>query len=123
MRGVLLVLAACLIVFQSVAFRASAGVSSESSLAPTAEYCAIQKAAAGPSDAPGHHHHRHHHHDCVGCSASQLAAPVRAAMLVVLARLVPVAHTSKVWPLRDESPPPLSGWSSSWSSRAPPAFS
>jgi hypothetical protein len=84
------------------------------------EFCS---AASHSGDLPKQHS-RHHH--CALCVAgnrdvSQDEVSTLVAMVIVLA--IPHSHERQAWIRRDELTPPPIGWTSSWSSRAPPSFS
>jgi hypothetical protein len=82
------------------------------------EYCTTQRGDAHTS------HDRHDHQKCVSCSIAGRCAPgLLAAILVdVLAMERSADDGPPLYPCDEPDRRPI-GWASSWSARAPPAFS
>jgi hypothetical protein len=85
------------------------------------EFCNAGSHESG--DLPGQHSRHHHCALCVAGSrdVSHYEAAAVIATVVVLA--LPQSHDRPAWIRRDELTPSPIGWTSSWSSRAPPSFS
>lgn len=119
-RGCVALTVACLFVLQAIAIAAGpAHAALDAGLDQSFAYCSANS-DANDSSAPAHHVHGEH---CLICAAAEIVQPVRAIAFIALAVHAAPARAPLAWRLRDESPPPPSGWTSSWSSRAPPSFS
>jgi hypothetical protein len=93
----------------------SAGVSS---IAMTGEICHVGAGDGDRAPAPNHKHHRH----CAVCVADNRNAPIPAVVLIaaVVVFIAPPPDEARAWFVHDELAPLPLGWTSSWSSRAPP---
>lgn len=121
-QAVVASVAATLIVLQGLVFAASANApfahyGNQTVVASIAEYCGAQGRDDAP--APGRHGHSH---CCVVCAGSgRDASPLHmAALLSVVIYSAHGAIASVVRLVVDEPERRLIGWTSSWSSRAPP---
>ncbi|WP_457796517.1 hypothetical protein [Methylocystis sp. S23] len=108
---------ACLFFLQAIAVARAAPV--DAGFAGQPVFCAANESPDGPP-APAHHAHGEH---CLICAAAGVAQPVRTIVAIMAATIERSAPSPQEWRQRDECPPPVSGWTSSWSSRAPPSFS
>lgn len=109
--------AACLLFFQAIAF--SCAPQAGAGFAGQAVLCAASEGSDDPA-APTHHVHGEH---CLTCPNGGVTQPMRAVATIIAATIEPAAASPREWRRRDERPPPVSGWISSWSSQAPPFFS
>jgi hypothetical protein len=77
---------------------------------------------AGDRDGKSHHAHRD---CCILCESSLRDATLVFAVAWLAAPLAPLReeHRSVSYLVPDDARPRVSGWASSWSSRAPPFFS
>jgi len=92
-----------------------------SSIAMAGDICRADSDDSGKAPWRNHQHHRH----CAVCAVSNRDFPPPALALIA-AIFVFIAPPSNEAPARfshDELAPPPLGWTSSWSSRAPPSFS
>ena len=99
----------------------SNGGAGASSIAMAGEVCLANADDGGKAPKPNHQHHRH----CAVCVASNRDFPLPASALIaaVVAFIPPPPDEAPPRFSRDELAPPPLGWTSSWSSRAPPSFS
>jgi hypothetical protein len=118
---------ACLFLLQTLAFVftsngriAFASGDAGASIAMAGEICQAKTDADGKTPAPHSHHHR-----CTLCSLGHRdqATDVVALLASVIAVLAPRPDNTPAWFVHDEFTPFPPGWTSSWSSRAPPSFS
>ncbi|PWB83499.1 MAG: hypothetical protein C3F11_06280 [Methylocystaceae bacterium] len=120
---------AWLFLLQSLAFALSPSGRTVSSndpqgaaLSMVGEFCDVE--AHADDKAPSQHHH--HHQQCALCVADNRNLSLDDAVAFVATVIVlalPQSRATPAWVCRDESTPPPLGWTSSWSSRAPPFFS
>jgi hypothetical protein len=118
---------ACLFLLQALAFVFSsngriafASGDGEASIAMAGEIChagAHDSADSGKAPAP----HGHHHH-CALCAVGNHhhAVYTIAILASVIIILTPRSNDAPALFVHDELAPPPLGWTSSWSSRAPP---
>ncbi len=122
-RGLFAGAVACLLFLQALAFVfsangriafASGGVGASIVLA--SEIC---HAAPDGGKAPAPHSHHHH---CALCAIGKHQNAVDASVILasVIVMLTPRSNDALAWFAHDELAPPPLGWTSSWSSRAPP---
>lgn len=97
-----------------------AGADAGSSIAMAGEIC--QSMARGDGEPPARPTHHHH---CTLCSAGGdgQAENVAAFLARVILVLAPRSDAAPAWPLRNDAASFPTGWTSSWSSRAPPPLS
>lgn len=124
-REFVAVAAACLFLIQALSFiyssRAMFSHDSGIAIAAAGEFCSPERGDGGKAPAQRHHHDQ----NCVLCGggnrAEALADVGLVATVIVLALLQPA--DAPTWFPRDALTPTPLGWTSSWASRAPPAFS
>lgn len=90
------------------------------SIAMAGEICQAKTDPDGKTPAP-----RSHHHYCTVCSVGNhdQTKDAVAFLVSIIVVLAPLSEDTLSWFVRvDLTPFPL-GWTSSWSSRAPPSFS
>jgi hypothetical protein len=116
----------CLFLLQALAFVFSsngrvafASGDAGASIAMAGEICYV---APDGGKAPAPHSHRHH---CTLCSLAHQdkAMDVVAILATVMVVLSPRSNDAPAWFVHDELTSSPLGWTSSWSSRAPPFFS
>ena len=92
-----------------------------SSIAMAGEICLANSDDGGKAPGPNHKHHRH----CAVCAASNRDFPLPALALIAAVIVFNAPPSDEAPPrfIHDELAPSPLGWTSSWSSRAPPSFS
>jgi hypothetical protein len=122
------VVVACLLSAQGLSYAAFLDNSGRDRSGPTAlaeaEMCSHADDGGGHAPSHGHHHNGHCWAQCChgGRLESYFAFITRWSAAAVL--IVPQADNASenTFVIADDPPRPRSGWASSWSSRAPPAF-
>ena len=115
---------ACVFVLQGVAFAVSREPASVGGLeagmtVSMGEYCGADKLGdkGGPT-------HRDHSQCCILCSSSAYDGVVRFVSTLFVILSFPTHQVAAVkWRIHDDPVASPVGWTSSWSSRAPPSFS
>jgi hypothetical protein len=92
-----------------------------SSIAMAGEICHAGPDDGGKAPGPNHEHHRH----CALCTASNrdISLPALSLIAAVIVFIAPPSDEAPARLIHDELAPPPLGWTSSWSSRAPPSIS